>query len=98
MARDTFKGSYTDKRATETAEQLLQALATLAAQVERCQRPAWRRKHETLGVAALCGILKDVQKGSALLETLSDPGPQKGWSFGAGGGARQAPSRRSKGT
>lgn len=72
MARNTFSGSFTDQWGSETAAQLLQALATLAAQVERCQRPAWRRRHETLGVSVLSGILNDVQRGSALLETLSD--------------------------
>ncbi len=75
--RDTFTGSFTDQWGTETADQLAAALATLAAQVEHCRRPAWRRQHETLGVAALRGILKDVQRGSALLETLGAPAPAR---------------------
>ncbi len=75
--RDTFTGSFTAQWGTETADQLAAALVVLTAQVARCQRPAWRRRQETLGVAALRGILKDVQKGSALLETLGAPaGPR----------------------
>ena len=66
--------TFTEQLALETAEELATALADLAAQVERARRPAWARKHETLGYAVLSGILTDVQRGAALLGTL-DPTP-----------------------
>ncbi len=71
--RDTFSGSFTDQWGSETADQLAAALVVLTAQVERCRRPGWRRKQETLGVAVLQGILKDVQRGSTLLEAIGAP-------------------------
>ena len=66
--------TFTEQLALETAAVLAAALADLAAQVERARRPAWARRHETLGYAVLSGILRDVQQGMALLGTL-DPAP-----------------------
>ena len=72
--------TFTERLTMETADELAAALAELAAMVERARRPAWARRHETLGYAVLSGILRDVRKGAALLGTL-DPagmGPQQG--------------------
>ena len=66
--------TFTEQLALETAEELAAALADLAARVERARRPAWVRRHETLGYAVLAGILTDVRRGAALLGTL-DPAP-----------------------
>ena len=66
--------TFTEQLVMETAEELAATLEDLAVRVERARRPAWARRHETLGYAVLAGILRDVQKGAALLATL-DPAP-----------------------
>ena len=73
MGRTRRAPTFTEELVAQTANALAAALVALAAQVERARQPAWARRHETLGYAALSGILRDVRKGIALLGTLDAP-------------------------
>ena len=77
MRRDRMAAeeSFTQRYAAAQAAAVVERLATLTALVERCREPRWLATQETMAVAAFGGILEDVDRSIALLQTLGAPPP-----------------------